>query len=105
MLQCVFVGDDRGAKIVHPFIAVGMIPMPVSIDDVLDWTLADAVQNERKRERHRKEKANRFHRVLWNVPQYYFRSRPDLEVHYGQISSTKAVDIAAKLEICFSISH
>src|SRR5216684_1072898 len=43
-LQCVFLGDDCSAKTVHPFIAVGMIPMPVGIDQILERGLTNAIE-------------------------------------------------------------
>ncbi len=36
MLACVLVSEDRGAGLVHPFVAVGVIEVAVSVDEMLD---------------------------------------------------------------------
>jgi hypothetical protein len=48
VLERAFVRDDRGARLVHPFVAVGVIPMPMGIDEVLERGRTNTVKGGRK---------------------------------------------------------
>src|ERR1044072_4922288 len=43
-LEYVLVCDYRRTLVVHPLVAVGVVPMPVRIDDVLDRFCANSIE-------------------------------------------------------------
>src|SRR5258708_4470201 len=41
----VFVGKDRGSSDVKMRVVIGMVEMPVGVDDVLNWSVAKAIES------------------------------------------------------------